>query len=46
VLHQAAERRGSLVSAVTSDVDTMSTFMQWGGLLIIVSAAQLSLATS
>ena len=45
VLHQAAERRGSLVSRVTSDVDTMSTFMQWGGLLILVSAAQLTLAT-
>ena len=45
MLHQAAERRGSLVSRVTSDVDTMSTFMQWGGLLILVSAAQLSLAT-
>ena len=45
VLHQAAERRGSLVSRVTSDVDTMSTFMQWGGLLIIVSTAQLLLAT-
>ncbi|MEX2289104.1 MAG: ABC transporter ATP-binding protein [Mycobacteriales bacterium] len=45
VLHQAAERRGSLVSRVTSDVDTMSTFMQWGGLLVLVSAAQLLLAT-
>jgi len=45
VLHQAAERRGSLVSRVTSDVDTVSTFMQWGGLLIVVSAAQLTLAT-
>ena len=45
VLHQAAERRGSLVSRVTSDVDTMSTFMQWGGLLVVVSAAQLALAT-
>jgi putative ABC transport system ATP-binding protein len=45
VLHQAAERRGSLVSRVTSDVDTISTFMQWGGLLVIVSAAQLALAT-
>ena len=45
VLHQAAERRGSLVSRVTSDVDTISTFMQWGGLLIVVSAAQLALAT-
>ena len=45
MLHQAAERRGSLVSRVTSDVDTMSTFMQWGGLLILVSAAQLLLAS-
>jgi ATP-binding cassette subfamily B protein len=45
MLHQAAERRGSLVSRVTSDVDTMSTFMQWGGLLVLVSAAQLLLAT-
>jgi ATP-binding cassette subfamily B protein len=45
VLHQQAERRGSLVSRVTSDVDTMSTFMQWGGLLVLVSAAQLALAT-
>ena len=45
MLHQAAERRGSLVSRVTSDVDTMSTFMQWGGLLVLVSSAQLLLAT-
>jgi putative ABC transport system ATP-binding protein len=46
VLHQASERRGSLVSRVTSDVDTMSTFMQYGGLLILVSLAQLVLATA
>ncbi|MCW2777160.1 MAG: transporter related protein, partial [Frankiales bacterium] len=45
VLHQAAERRGSLVSRVTSDVDTMSTFMQWGGLLVVVSSMQMLLAT-
>jgi ATP-binding cassette subfamily B protein len=45
MLHQASERRGSLVSRVTSDVDTMSTFMQWGGLLLLVSSAQLLLAT-
>jgi ATP-binding cassette, subfamily B, bacterial len=45
VLHQAAERRGSLVSRVTGDVDTVSTFMQWGGLLVLVSSAQLLLAT-
>jgi ATP-binding cassette subfamily B protein len=45
MLHQASERRGSLVSRVTSDVDTMSTFMQWGGLMLLVSSAQLLLAT-
>jgi ATP-binding cassette, subfamily B, bacterial len=45
VLTQNAERRGSLVSRVTSDVDTISTFMQWGGLLVIVSAGQLLVAT-
>src|SRR3954454_15968407 len=45
MLYQASERRGSLVSRVTSDVDQISTFMQWGGLLIIVSVAQLIVAT-
>jgi ATP-binding cassette subfamily B protein len=45
VLHQASERRGSLVSRVTGDVDTMSTFMQYGGILIVVSIAQVFLAT-
>ena len=45
VLTQNAERRGSLVSRVTSDVDTISTFMQWGGLLLVVSVGQLVVAT-
>lgn len=45
VLHQASQQRGSLVSRVTSDVDTISQFMQFGGLLIIVSSAQVLLAT-
>ena len=45
VLTQNAERRGSLVSRVTSDVDTISTFMQWGGLLMVVSVGQLVVAT-
>ncbi len=45
VLTQNTERRGSLVSRVTSDVDTISTFMQWGGLLVIVSLGQLVVAT-
>jgi putative ABC transport system ATP-binding protein len=46
VLHQATEQRGSLVSRVTSDVDTMSSFMQFGGLLIVVSTAQVAIATA
>ncbi len=45
MLHQQAQRRGSLVSRVTSDVDQMSVFMQWGGILVVVSAGQLLLAT-
>lgn len=46
VLHQATERRGSLVSRVTSDVDTISTFMQWAGVLLLVSLGQLVVATT
>jgi putative ABC transport system ATP-binding protein len=45
VLTQNTERRGSLVSRVTSDVDTISTFVQFGGLLLILSALQLTVAT-
>jgi putative ABC transport system ATP-binding protein len=45
VLHQQGERRGSLVSRVTSDVDQLSTFMQWGGVLGLVSIGQLVVAT-
>jgi putative ABC transport system ATP-binding protein len=45
MLHQQAQRRGSLVSRVTSDVDQMSVFVQWGGFFILVSFVQLVLAT-
>jgi ATP-binding cassette subfamily B protein len=45
VLHQQGERRGSLVSRVTSDVDQLSVFMQWGGVLGLVSVGQLLVAT-
>ena len=45
VLTQNSERKGALVSRVTSDVDQISTFMQWGGLLLIVSSGQLLVAT-
>ncbi|MEU2349362.1 ABC transporter ATP-binding protein [Modestobacter sp. NPDC049651] len=45
VLHQQGQRRGSLVSRVTSDVDQLSVFMQWGGVLGLVSLGQLVVAT-
>ncbi len=45
VLHQQGERRGNLVSRVTSDVDQLSVFMQWGGVLGLVSIGQLVVAT-
>src|SRR4029453_14669441 len=46
VLHQQGERRGPLVSRVTSDVDQLSVFMQWGGVLGLVSLGQLVVATA
>ncbi|SFL18286.1 ABC transporter ATP-binding protein [Geodermatophilus ruber] len=46
MLHQQGQRRGSLVSRVTSDVDQLSTFMQWGGVLGVVSLGQLLVATA
>lgn len=44
MLHQASEQRGALVARVTSDVDQISRFMQWAGLMIIVNAGQALLA--
>ncbi|MFB4275002.1 ABC transporter ATP-binding protein [Nonomuraea sp. MTCD27] len=45
VLTQNTERRGALVSRVTNDIDQISNFMQWGGLMIIVAFGQLFVAT-
>ncbi len=45
-LTQGTERRGSLVSRVTSDVDTISLFVQWGGIMLLVSVLQLAAATA
>ena len=45
MLHQAGQSRGSLVSRVTSDVDEISRFMQWGGLNLITATGQLFVAT-
>lgn len=46
VLTQNTERRGSLVSRVTSDVDTISMFVQWGGIMLLVSTLQVAVATA
>jgi putative ABC transport system ATP-binding protein len=44
VLHVESERRGDLVSRVTSDVTTMQEFMEWGGVGLVVSSGQVVLA--
>ncbi|WP_322936530.1 ABC transporter ATP-binding protein [Nocardioides bizhenqiangii] len=45
LLTQNTERRGALVSRVTSDVDQVSQFLVFGGLLFIVSIGQILVAT-
>ncbi|WP_261558942.1 ABC transporter ATP-binding protein, partial [Frankia tisae] len=45
MLSQSAQRRGSLTSRVTSDVDQMSQFLQFGGVMLLVSSGQMLLAT-
>ena len=45
MLHQQSERRGSLVSRVTSDVDQITQFLQWGGVILIVNLGQLVVTT-
>jgi len=46
MLTQNTERRGSMVSRVTSDVDTISMFVQFGGLILIISLGQIAVATA
>ena len=45
LLTQNTERRGALVSRVTSDVDQISQFLVFGGLLFVVSVGQVLVAT-
>jgi ATP-binding cassette subfamily B protein len=45
MLHQQAERRGSLVSRVTSDVDQITQFLQWGGVILLISLGQVAVTT-
>ena len=45
LLTQSTERRGALVSRVTSDVDQVSQFLVFGGVFGIISVGQVLLAT-
>jgi ATP-binding cassette, subfamily B, bacterial len=45
LLTQSTERRGSMVSRVTSDVDTISMFIQFGGIILVLSVGQILVAT-
>jgi putative ABC transport system ATP-binding protein len=45
LLTQNTERRGALVSRVTSDVDQVSQFLIFGGLIAVVSVGQIAIAT-
>lgn len=46
VLHVQAERRGNMVSRVTSDITTLQEFMEWGGVSLVVASSQVLLATA
>jgi ATP-binding cassette, subfamily B, bacterial len=46
LLHQQAEQRGALVSRVTSDIDTVTVFIQEGGMVLFVAGAQILIATA
>ncbi len=43
LLELQAERRGALVARVTSDVETIQQFMEWGGIGMILGVSQVSL---
>ncbi len=45
LLTQNTERRGALVARVTSDVDQVSQFLVFGGLIFVVSVGQMIVAT-
>jgi ATP-binding cassette, subfamily B, bacterial len=45
MLHQQSERRGSLVSRVTTDVDQITQFLQTGGVMLLLTSGQLVATT-
>ena len=46
VLHVQSERRGNLLSRVSSDITTLQEFMEWGGVGMIIASSQVLLATA
>ena len=46
MLTQNAERRGVLVSRVTSDIDQISQFLQFTGIMLVISVGQIVVATA
>jgi putative ABC transport system ATP-binding protein len=44
VLHVEAERRGSLVARVTSDIAAIQDFVDWGGVGLLIGSAQVVMA--
>ncbi len=42
VLHVQSERRGALVSRVTSDITTLQEFMEWGGVMFLINSTQVA----
>jgi putative ABC transport system ATP-binding protein len=46
MLTQNSERRGVLVSRVTSDIDQVSLFLQFTGIFLVISVAQMVVATA
>ncbi|GLY93519.1 ABC transporter ATP-binding protein [Actinoplanes sp. NBRC 103695] len=45
MLHQQSERRGSLTSRVTGDIDQITQFLQTGGVMLLVTSGQLVVTT-
>ncbi|HEU4348404.1 MAG TPA: ABC transporter ATP-binding protein [Actinoplanes sp.] len=45
MLHQQSERRGSLVSRVTGDIDQITQFLQTGGVMLLLTSGQLVVTT-
>ncbi len=46
MLTQNAERRGVLVTRVTSDIDQVSQFLQFTGIMLVISIGQIVVATA